>query len=52
MKPPFSINNNMLNQIVEISKLIGNLEFQVKQNLKLRKKSNQITHHWLLKVIV
>lgn len=39
MKPPFSINNNMLNQIVEISKVIGNLEFQVERNLKLRKEN-------------
>ncbi|GAB2022121.1 Fic family protein [Pseudolactococcus yaeyamensis] len=39
MKPPFSINNNMLNKIVEISKAIGNLEFQVERNLKLRKEN-------------
>ena len=39
MKPPFSINNNMLNKIVEISKAIGNLEFQVDRNLKLRKEN-------------
>jgi len=29
----------MLNQIVEISKAIGNLEFQVERNLKLRKEN-------------
>ncbi|GAX48506.1 Fic family protein [Lactococcus reticulitermitis] len=39
MKPPFSINNNMLNKIVEISKAVGNLEFQIERNLKLRKEN-------------
>lgn len=39
MKPPFSITNNMLNKVVEISKVIGNLEFQVERNLKLRKEN-------------
>jgi len=39
MKPPFLINNNMMNKIVEISKAIGNLEFQVERNLKLRKEN-------------
>lgn len=39
MKPLFSINNRMLNQIVEISQAIGNLEFQVERNLKLRKEN-------------
>lgn len=39
LKPPFSISNKMLNQIVEISKVIGNLEFQVERNLKLRKQN-------------
>lgn len=39
MKPPFSITNNMLNQIVEISKEIGHLEFQMERNLKMRKEN-------------
>lgn len=39
MKPSFIINNNMLNKIVEISKLIGSLEYQEKRNLKLRKEN-------------
>ena len=39
MKPPFTISNPMLNKIVEISKAIGNLEFQVERNLKLRKEN-------------
>ena len=39
MKPPFTISNSMLNKVVEISKAIGNLEFQVERNLKLRKEN-------------
>ena len=39
MKPPFTINNSMLNKVVEISKAIGKLEFQVERNLKLRKEN-------------
>ncbi|MCP0888056.1 Fic family protein, partial [Ligilactobacillus sp. WILCCON 0076] len=39
MKPPFTITNSMLNKVVEISKAIGNLEFQVERNLKLRKEN-------------
>ena len=39
MQPPFVISNNMLNKIVEIAKAIGNLEFQVERNLKLRKEN-------------
>lgn len=29
MKPPFTVTNTMLNKVVEISKIIGNLELQV-----------------------
>lgn len=36
MKPLFSINNHMLNRIVEISKVIGNLEVQVERSCKSR----------------
>ncbi|MCL1950900.1 MAG: Fic family protein [Turicibacter sp.] len=39
MKPVFSMNNAMLNKMVEISKAIGHLEFQVERNLKLRKEN-------------
>ena len=39
MKPPFTITNSMLNKVVEISKIIGNLEFQVQKDLKLRKEN-------------
>lgn len=39
MKPPFSITNTMLNKILEISNLLGQLEFQVERNLKLRKEN-------------
>ena len=39
MKANFSINNNMLNRVIEISKVIGNLELQAKRNLKLRKEN-------------
>lgn len=39
MKPQFTINNIMLNKVIEISKVIGNLEFQVDRNLKLRKEN-------------
>lgn len=37
MKPPFTLSNAMLNKVVEISKVIGNLEFQIERDLKLRK---------------
>lgn len=39
MKPPFTISNTMLNKVIEISKVIGNLEFQIERNLKLRKET-------------
>lgn len=39
MKPPFTITNVMLNKLVEISKAVGILEFQVERNLKLRKEN-------------
>ena len=37
MKPPFTVTNSMLNKVVGISKTIGNLEFQIEKDLKLRK---------------
>lgn len=37
MKPLFKINSNILNKIVGISKVIGNLELQAERNFKLRK---------------
>lgn len=37
MKPPFSITNQMLNKVVDISQMTGQLEFQLERNLKLRK---------------
>ncbi|HEQ8344165.1 TPA: Fic family protein, partial [Streptococcus pyogenes] len=39
MKPPFTVTNTMLNKVVEISKIIGNLELQVQKDLKLRKEN-------------
>lgn len=39
MKPSFTISNTMLNKVIEISKVIGNLEFQIERNLKLRKEN-------------
>ena len=39
MKPPFTVTNSMLNKVVEISKTIGNLEFQIEKDLKLRKEN-------------
>ena len=43
MKPPFTVTNSMLNKVVEISKTIGNLEFQIEKDLKFKKrKSNKI----------
>lgn len=39
MKPPFSVSNLMLNQMVEISNLLGQLAFHVERNLKLRKEN-------------
>ncbi len=39
MKPPFSITNHILNSIVEISHLIGRLQFQYERNLHLRKEN-------------
>ncbi len=37
MKPPFSITNKMLNQIVEISQIVGRLEVEYERQLHLRK---------------
>ncbi|KPN70902.1 Fic family protein [Neisseria sp. 83E34] len=39
MKPPFSITNHILNLIVEISHIIGRLQFQYERNLYLRKEN-------------
>lgn len=39
MKSPFTVTNTMLNKVVEISKIIGNLELQVQKDLKLRKEN-------------
>lgn len=39
MKPPFTITNKMLYQVIEISKVLGALEFQVERDLKLRKEN-------------
>ena len=39
MKPPFQITTKMLNRIVEISKLIGQLEVELERNLHLRRKN-------------
>ncbi|EOI9044973.1 Fic family protein, partial [Streptococcus pyogenes] len=33
MKSPFTVTNTMLNKVVEISKIIGNLELQVQKDL-------------------
>lgn len=35
----FSMNNKMLNKVVEISQTIGKLEFQKERNLKLRREN-------------
>ena len=37
MKPPFTVTNSMLNKVVEISKTIGNLEFQIEKDIILKK---------------
>ncbi|WP_187378552.1 MULTISPECIES: Fic family protein [Oceanobacillus] len=37
MKPPFDITDHMLNRIVEISELTGELKFEYERNLHLRK---------------
>ncbi|MEY8584376.1 Fic family protein [Ligilactobacillus animalis] len=39
MKPPFTLTNTMLHQVIEISRVLGILEFRVKSNLKLRKEN-------------
>lgn len=39
MKPPFNLTNAMLNNMVEISRLIGHLQFQHERNLALRRAS-------------
>lgn len=38
-KPPFTLTNTMLNNMVEISRLIGQLQFQHKRNLALRREN-------------
>lgn len=39
MKPPFIITNHILNLMVEISHIIGRLQFQYERNLHLRKEN-------------
>lgn len=39
MKPPFTLTNTMLHQVIEISRVLGILEFNVKSDLKLRKEN-------------
>lgn len=39
MKPPFKITNNILNKIMDISKIITSLEIEIKKDLRLRKNS-------------
>ncbi len=39
MKPPFTLTNTMLHQVIEISRVLGILEFSVKSDLKLRKEN-------------
>ncbi|WP_234405110.1 Fic family protein [Neisseria mucosa] len=39
MKPPFNLTNKMLNDMVEISRLIGQLQVQHERNLALRRES-------------
>ena len=38
-KPPFSLTNAMLNDMLEISRLIGQLQFQHERNLALRREN-------------
>ena len=37
MKPPFRITTKMLNYMVDISRLIGQLEYELERNLQLRR---------------
>jgi len=39
VKPPFTLTNTMLHQVIEISRVLGILEFSVKSDLKLRKEN-------------
>lgn len=39
MKPPFTLTNTMLHQVIEISRVLGILEFSVKIDLKLLKEN-------------
>ncbi|MBS4749830.1 Fic family protein [Granulicatella sp. zg-ZJ] len=39
MKPPFTITNTMLHKVVDISKIIGQLEYHVEKHLTLRKEN-------------
>ena len=39
MKPPFTITSTILNYLIEISKVLGNLEIETKKNLHLRKEN-------------
>ncbi|WP_165006500.1 Fic family protein [Neisseria yangbaofengii] len=45
MKPPFSLDNTMLNLLVEISQKFGFLQFEYERNLQLRKQ-NRIRSVW------
>ena len=39
MKPPFTITSTILNYLIEISKVLGNLEIETKKNLHFRKEN-------------
>ena len=39
MKPPFTITSIILNYLIEISKVLGNLEIETKKNFHLRKEN-------------
>lgn len=39
MNPPFTITTSILNKLIEISKTLGNLEIETKENLHLRKEN-------------
>lgn len=50
MKPPFTLTNTMLHQVIEISRVLGILEFSVKSDLKLRKENRIKSIHSLLAI--
>lgn len=39
MKPPFTLTNTMFHQVIEISRILGIIEFRVKSDLKLQKEN-------------